>query len=707
MFIRKTLAVAIAGVAACLSGSVYAADAVSNTDCVLNWAERAYPALFAPAGAATQSNNNYAYRFYSASNTYLGVENSDNNLYYLGPATGNALTKINPLFQYLSDAKCSGDGSARSIQFSGVSYPTSDADKRIVRAAPKAFVNGKSYDIGFNTILRSGQSAGSGVFGQVYDSTGMVIRAADNSPRISDDNDHSTLIDLFGKVFMVSQFESRPAAFYITELSQNTSTGVLTPVSTKPIDFSSLGGGWVHCAGVRTPWKSHLGSEEYEPDARMIDTTTGIKGKACEVNSTDCVAGYKGNDTYYGAMADYFGGDTKKLNPYRYGYPIEVKIASGDMGSSTFAGNVIPTRHYAMGRTANELSYVMPDKKTVYISDDGAMVGLYMFKADKAEDLSSGSLYAAKFTQTSADNGGAFTLSWINLGSATDAEIKVYVDGGVTFADLFDAATPSKDANGAYSCASGYTGVSHGHEALAGNTFNECLKLKSSNAKSMSAAAIEKAAAHLETRRYAAMKGATTELNKEEGITFNPEANKLYIAISDLTNGMKTNSSGTKSTTEAFTSDDIHLTENRCGVVYELDVDANYQATAMRGLVVGKAVSGDKLNTCDLAGIANPDNLTYMPGYNTLMIGEDTGTGHQTDLIWAYNLTTKSLTRVLSTPYGSETTSPFFYPNINGWGYMVTVVQHPYGESDMDKVDSGSAERRAYTGYIGPFPRMD
>ena len=37
----------------------------------------------------------------------------------------------------------------------------------------------------------------------------------------------------------------------------------------------------------------------------------------------------------------------------------------------------------------------------------------------------------------------------------------------------------------------------------------------------------------------------------------------------------------------------------------------------------------------------------------------------------------------------------------------MSVVQHPYGESDQKKVESGSAERRAYTGYLGPFPKMD
>ncbi len=54
-------------------------------------------------------------------------------------------------------------------------------------------------------------------------------------------------------------------------------------------------------------------------------------------------------------------------------------------------------------------------------------------------------------------------------------------------------------------------------------TGKECLQLNEGK---------EKAAAFLETRRYAAMLGATTEWKKEEGITFNPEGNKLYVAMS-------------------------------------------------------------------------------------------------------------------------------------------------------------------------------
>jgi secreted PhoX family phosphatase len=104
--------------------------------------------------------------------------------------------------------------------------------------------------------------------------------------------------------------------------------------------------------------------------------------------------------------------------------------------------------------------------------------------------------------------------------------------------------------------------------------------------------------------------------------------------------------------------------------------------------------------------IANPDNVTMLVGYDTLIIGEDTGSGHQNDAIWAYNTRTKDLTRIQTTPYGSETTSPYFYPDINGWAYIMSVIQHPYGESDKDKLADPS-DANAYVGFIGPMPAMN
>ena len=49
---------------------------------------------------------------------------------------------------------------------------------------------------------------------------------------------------------------------------------------------------------------------------------------------------------------------------------------------------------------------------------------MFMYIADKAKNLSSGTLYAAKFNQTGTENGGSGDLSWIELGHATDKEIE-------------------------------------------------------------------------------------------------------------------------------------------------------------------------------------------------------------------------------------------------------------------------------------------
>ena len=37
----------------------------------------------------------------------------------------------------------------------------------------------------------------------------------------------------------------------------------------------------------------------------------------------------------------------------------------------------------------------------------------------------------------------------------------------------------------------------------------------------------------------------------------------------------------------------------------------------------------------------------------------------------------------------------------------MSVVQHPYGESDQDLAQDNPGQKKAYTGYIGPFPAMD
>ncbi len=559
---------------------------------------------------------------------------------------------------------------AKSLQFIGAPFPESDAQKRSILASPTAIINGTQYPIGYHTLMRSGDTYG-GTFGQLHDIKGAPLQRADGSPVISNSPDFSSLLPMGEQLFMVSQFESRPGAMYLSELKQDKATGVLTALSTRNIDLSGIHGGWVHCAGSVTPWNTHLSSEEYEPDAAQVDSRTGRK----------TLRGIE--DRYYHAMDAYFGGNRSHMNPYFWGYPIEVKVINAK-------GDTAVKKHYAMGRIAYELSYVMPDQKTTYSTDDGTNVGLYMFIADRAGDLSAGTLHAAQLTQTGeAAHGGRFDIQWIDLGHAHHAEIAAYIEQKITFADIFNRTAAHADDT----CPTGFTSINTtpGHE---------CLQIKTG---------MEKAASRLETRRYAALRGATTELRKEEGITYDADHQRLYLAMSEVARGMEDvmkNGIAHRSYDKGG-NNHIKVSHNLCGVVYALDVDEHYQARNMYPLVIGRMSQEKPHNCCDINGIANPDNLTYIPGYNTLIIGEDTGVGHQNDAIWAYHLDDETLTRIQTSPYGSETTSPYFYPNINGWGYLMSVIQHPYGESDAEKLKAGSGDDRAYTGFIGPFPAMD
>jgi hypothetical protein len=134
-------------------------------------------------------------------------------------------------------------------------------------------------------------------------------------------------------------------------------------------------------------------------------------------------------------------------------------------------------------------------------------------------------------------------------------------------------------------------------------------------------------------------------------------------------------------------------------------IPSRYVARTMEGLVAGKTVTGDPTNTCDIHGLANPDNITYLPSKHSLVIGEDTGSGHRNDLVWEFDTQTEKLTRIQTTPYGSETTSVYWYPDLGGFGYLMSVIQHPYGESDQG-LSTGADDEYGYVGYF-KVPKLD
>ncbi|MBK1649056.1 PhoX family protein [Rhabdochromatium marinum] len=583
---------------------------------------------------------------------------------------------------------------AGTIEFTPAPFPLTDTEKRSILTSDSAVVDGVQVQLGYNTILRSGDTAGNGTFGLLHDIDGHPLMAEDGSSYISNDNDFASILKgNDGKLYMVSHFESRPGAMYLTELNQNRQTGVLSAVQTRPLDFSAVRGGWVHCAGSVTPWGTHLGSEEYEPDAKQWRD-----GEISDYNA---------------AMASYFGATPAQassvVNPYDYGYPVEVQVSHFN--------DATVTKHYAMGRMALELGYVMPDNKTVYMSDDGTNVGLFRFVADTAGDLSSGSLWVARWSQKASASAGAADLDWVYLGHASSDEVAQWKDA-YRFADIFDEADPIMDGEeDTGRCPASFTSINAGHN----DGDHQCLKLRDVDGDGVIWKSDWNIASRLETRRWAAMQGGTTEFRKMEGITHDPDRNLVYLAISETDRGMLDFNRAGK--TPPYVKYDIggpnHMritNGNACGTVYALQLDGNYTATHIFPLISGTPMTTDYgaavdspafdgENKCDINGIANPDNITYMPGYNTLIIGEDTGSGHQNDMIWAYNFDSHSLTRIQTTPYGSETTSPYFYPNINGFAYLMSVVQHPYGESDTDKLEQ-PAEAFAYTGHF-VFPAMD
>jgi len=629
-----------------------------------------------------------------------------------------------------------------------VAQLAADSKQRQVVSTSSMNVYGTKVDLQFRPIIKSGDQpvAGGSTWGEpvkfagdTFGNTNISLYTGStsskylkiNDKRVSYSPDHSTLLQKAGKLFSITQFENTNGSMYITELAQD-AKGVLSAVATKPINLSSIFGGWNFCAGVATPWSSHLGGEEYPEDARAFETnTTG----ANTLNAPS--ASYStGIDDYL----EYFGLDqaqtnsTTKANPtrlaaatqtsvYRVGYPVEVKITSDTLGTGNTAANTSVAKHYSMGRLAWELAYVMPDKKTVYGGDDGSFRGMFRYVATTAEDLTAGKLYAAKLTQVSADNGGTFNIDWKPLytGSGTtavaitDTEISDLIAGvghnniGIKFSDMIDyvAATSTTNAGvTTYSCASGYTPY------VLSTSAKECIKLRGAH-DTYSADDIEKAASRLETLRYAVIKGATQEFEKYEGVTFDPSRNKMYIAISSIRRGMASNYTETLSAA----GNDINIAENPCGAVYQLDVTNEYVTYNMKTLIAGASKTYNNGVQCDLDKIGMPDNVTMGPTNDYLVIGEDsdwltssTSAGvssnkvHRNDVLWAYDLKNSKLTRILSSPVGAEVTSPMYYRNINGWDYITAVIQHPYNESDTDQALWDSLDRRAIFGVIGPIP---
>ncbi|WIA30300.1 hypothetical protein OEZ86_000388 [Tetradesmus obliquus] len=540
------------------------------------------------------------------------------------------------------------------------------------------------------------------------------FRSYSNAPDIP------TLFQRGKDVYMVNHFEyNQPGSVYLSKLSQDKASGKLTPVATEAIKDGP--GTWFPCSGTITPWDSHLGSEEYPADCRVYQDTMLASTCTAKPDFTACgwaakdgfpadsamgmsrsIGGWgmhpisgddegvdrKDADIIAFESALGFGNQAvldnfrKEFNCYAYGWSPEVSVAND--GSARYL------KWLTLGRMSHESAIVMPDLKTVYTTDDGTNCGLFMFKADRPADLSSGKLYAAKFTQDgAADN---FKVSWILLGSGNQAALEKLVASKPKFSDMFETAAPTNTT--ANFCPAGFKATNTPVSPYLttgpdGKSFYiECLKIKPG---------METAAAFLETRRVAAMMGATTEFEKEEGITFSAKHNKLFIAYAKISNGMvddKKYSAGQPG--------DVNMPSNACGAIFTFDLDSSSTAVNAKAILYGTPLAAPDAdgNKCELGAISNPDNIHFTN--SILFIAEDTSS-HLNNVLWAYDVDSKSLTRILSSPRLAEVTG-IYISYVGDYAYLAMAMQHPEEDTGpKDITQPIAASQRGYVGYLGPL----
>ena len=611
-----------------------------------------------------------------------------------GGGSSAAATPITPVAATLS-----------SVSFSSMAAPTlanaaAMATTTVGSVMTAAFSDGSKVDftLAYQPFFVTGDqvpstAGGSILAGGYFDINNKPIIdttvAGKDRPYFSDSPDGTSLLTVAnptvtgikGKaVFAVVQFEyatwaqdgktdmygKLPSPIAVLTLDQDQTTGKLSLVKYHNVDTSKVNGLWITCGASLSPWGTHLSSEEYEPDAFSI-----------------------ASNTMFQAYSQNLYGDATKANPYNYGHMPEVTVNPDGTGSIK--------KHYCMGRISHELVQVMPDNKTALMGDDATNSGYFVFVADKEKDLSSGSLYVAKVGAGFSIDPKATTaapLTWIKLGSATSAEIEVLAKTlkptdimTVVKADPADASFTKTVANGK----------------------TEWIKIN---------AGMEKAAAFLETHRYAAYVGASMGFTKMEGTTGNNTDKVAYSALQNVQSSMVAGNAAN------VPGNGISVPKQSvAGAVMALNLKGGQKDTAgaainsewmpvdTKALLAGedllaadgKTLQGDALgNTANPNIVANPDNLKFSEKMRTLFIGEDSSQ-HVNNFLWAYNIDTKSLSRVMSIPAGGESTGLHAVDDVNGWTYIMSNFQHAGDWGGIHNVIKATLDPLLKTNYKDKF----
>ena len=554
----------------------------------------------------------------------------------------------------------------KSALFTAMAAPLTIAERSKTQVASKLKLqwddsSTSEYQLGYQSFFETGQrvtqwGGGEIIAGGYFNAQGNPILdtsiAEQTRQYFSDCPDGSSLIHLDNAnvsgvknpVFHVVQFEyatqnqagqseygNLPSPIAILTLDQNQQTGHLEFKKYFNVDTSSVHGLWITCGASLSPWNTHLSSEEYEPDA----FDQGIGGPSVK------------------GLSKNFFGDENIAKPYNYGHLPEVIVHPDGRGSIV--------KHYCLGRISHELVQVMPDQRTVIMGDDYTNGGFFMFIADREKDLSSGTLYVAKYTSVLNETSTA-QIQWIELGHATSQEIQDLVNiQNIQPSDIMESLTT--DPND-----STYTAIVLAKKKL-------WVKLKPG---------MEKAAAFLETHRYAALKSGSLAFTKMEGTTVNIQDKVAYSALANIQDSMVRGHAAwveahNVSFSQKITAGGI-LAHDLSGGQHTKSgqpINSEWVPYQSKVLLTGEDISMDALgNTAHPDKIASPDNLKFSESLRTLFIGEDSG-NHPNNFLWAYQVDTKAPpVRLLSTPAGAESTGLHAVDSINGWTYIMSNFQH-------------------------------
>jgi len=533
----------------------------------------------------------------------------------------------------------------------------------------KIEIDGVAYNTTLHTLTRTGTKINRQIFGQVYDTNG-------NSAFLHWAADYSGILEKDGRLWMLTHFEAQVGMLYLSELRHNQTSGALSIISTRPLIPSEL----VHpdfkfisnpCSGSITPWKSFLSSQEFPFDPKWFHKKSITSEFIC-------------TNYFLGAKMDFYPHQDFNSSLWRffnktcdYHKPVEEikKEFYENYGSPYWRGVILETEilvngtariipHFSMGRISAERPLVMPDAKTVYITEDFYTQGFYKFVADNPGDLSAGTLYAAKFTTINGQKdllNAELSVDWINLGHAMNSQFDYDSFSSLNTSSWFHVTSPNDEGD----CPSGF-------RPFLMNNFEsdmtECIKLKQY--------ANHTIASRLETQRYAAWLNATQEMSKTEGLAFNSDLkDRIYLGISRVYRGMANDVRHcnedqicpSNSSWDFGGPNDIRLEENLRGCVMEMLLDKSFSGNSMRTLACGKAGSFNGI-----------DNVGYLHGHEAIILSEDTSTRPgPSNYAWIYDVKSKETTPILQGVNHAEIANGYTYV-LGDFTYLVFTVQHPY-----------------------------